>query len=194
MLKIKNRIITTLLLFVLAAGTITPITADAADGTATVYITDTGSKYHADGCRSLKKSKIATTLQKAVDTGYTACKLCHPGTVAKSSATSTATTTASTSTVAGTAATTGTATATASIADAAALQQYLATVNIIATTVTAVPAEFDASYYALTYPDVVTIMGTDDATILYAHYLTYGITEGRFPSAAAALTATKTKK
>ena len=50
----------------------------AASGDTTVYITKTGEKYHADGCRSLSKSKIETTLQSAVDRGYEACKVCKP--------------------------------------------------------------------------------------------------------------------
>jgi hypothetical protein len=43
-----------------------------------VYITDTGAKYHKDGCRYLRKSKIKTTLQQAKADGYTACKVCKP--------------------------------------------------------------------------------------------------------------------
>lgn len=38
---------------------------------------------------------------------------------------------------------------------------------------------FDASYYASKYPDVVSVLGTDSES-LRIHYLTYGITEGRF--------------
>ncbi len=37
---------------------------------------------------------------------------------------------------------------------------------------------FDAEYYANTYPDVVEVCGTDTDT-LFAHYLMYGINEGR---------------
>lgn len=42
----------------------------------TVYITNTGAKYHNAGCRSLRKSCIATTLSSARSSGYEACKLC----------------------------------------------------------------------------------------------------------------------
>jgi len=44
----------------------------------TVYITDTGKKYHADGCRYLSKSKHAVTLKDAKAEGYGPCSVCHP--------------------------------------------------------------------------------------------------------------------
>ena len=44
----------------------------------TVYITNTGSKYHKASCRTLKYSMIKTTLQEAKADGYTACKICKP--------------------------------------------------------------------------------------------------------------------
>ena len=43
----------------------------------TVYITDTGEKYHNAGCRSLRKSCIPISLSSAKSRGYTACSLCH---------------------------------------------------------------------------------------------------------------------
>ena len=43
-----------------------------------VYITKTGEKYHTSTCRYLKESKIETTLEKALKTGYEACKVCKP--------------------------------------------------------------------------------------------------------------------
>lgn len=42
----------------------------------TVYITNSGSKYHRDGCRYLKKSKIPISLSDAQAQGYTACSVC----------------------------------------------------------------------------------------------------------------------
>lgn len=42
----------------------------------TVYITDTGSKYHRAGCRYLKKSQHAISLSEAKRLGYTACSVC----------------------------------------------------------------------------------------------------------------------
>lgn len=44
----------------------------------TVYITNTGSKYHSSGCRYLRKSKIAISLNNAKNSGYTACSRCNP--------------------------------------------------------------------------------------------------------------------
>ncbi len=43
-----------------------------------VYITDTGTKYHAEGCRYLSKSCREIDRQKAEDEGYTPCSVCNP--------------------------------------------------------------------------------------------------------------------
>lgn len=64
-------------------GTITD-TTKTTDTTVTqpqeqiVYITDTGSKFHRDGCRYLSKSKIAITRKNAVSQGYGPCSVCNP--------------------------------------------------------------------------------------------------------------------
>jgi hypothetical protein len=50
----------------------------AAPGGTIVYVTKTGSKYHTGACASLRKSKIETTLQQAVDSGYEPCARCNP--------------------------------------------------------------------------------------------------------------------
>ncbi len=44
----------------------------------TVYITDTGSKYHRPGCRYLDQSKHEVDYDYAVANGYVACKVCKP--------------------------------------------------------------------------------------------------------------------
>lgn len=44
----------------------------------TVYITNTGSKYHRDGCQYLSKSKIAISLTDAKARHYEPCKVCKP--------------------------------------------------------------------------------------------------------------------
>ena len=44
----------------------------------TVYITKTGAKYHAKGCRYLKQSSSAIKKNSAVSQGYTPCKVCRP--------------------------------------------------------------------------------------------------------------------
>jgi hypothetical protein len=43
----------------------------------TVYVTKTGQKYHADGCRYLSRSKFAIDLTDACKK-YTACSVCNP--------------------------------------------------------------------------------------------------------------------
>ena len=44
----------------------------------TVYITNTGEKYHSSGCRYLSKSKIPISLSDAKARGYTPCSVCNP--------------------------------------------------------------------------------------------------------------------
>lgn len=46
--------------------------------TITVYVTDTGEKYHRDGCSSLQHSKHAIILEDAIAEGYTPCENCNP--------------------------------------------------------------------------------------------------------------------
>ncbi len=54
----------------------TPESVVEAPKSQTVYITDTGKKYHRDGCQYLSKSKHAIDLEKAISSGYTACSKC----------------------------------------------------------------------------------------------------------------------
>ena len=42
------------------------------------YITETGSRYHREGCRYLWNSKIEISLEEAKARGYTACSVCDP--------------------------------------------------------------------------------------------------------------------
>ena len=44
----------------------------------TVYITETGKKYHSGGCRHVKKSKIAIDINDARAQGYEPCSVCNP--------------------------------------------------------------------------------------------------------------------
>lgn len=44
----------------------------------TVYITETGKKYHNGGCRHVKKSKIAIDINDARAQGYEPCSVCNP--------------------------------------------------------------------------------------------------------------------
>lgn len=63
----------------LCISMITPVTVMAA-GNDVVYITNTGKKYHAANCSSLRKSKHAITLANAKASGYTPCSKCLGGT------------------------------------------------------------------------------------------------------------------
>jgi micrococcal nuclease len=44
----------------------------------TVYVTNSGSKYHREDCTSLSRSKIAVSLEDALKSGYEACAVCKP--------------------------------------------------------------------------------------------------------------------
>ena len=44
----------------------------------TVYVTETGSKYHTSSCRYLWNSKIAMSKSEAIAEGYSACSVCNP--------------------------------------------------------------------------------------------------------------------
>lgn len=44
----------------------------------TVYVTNTGEKYHRWGCQYLWNSSIAVTLDYALASGYTPCSRCNP--------------------------------------------------------------------------------------------------------------------
>lgn len=44
----------------------------------TVYITETGTKYHKSGCRALRKSKIPVSVEDVIGRGYSPCRICKP--------------------------------------------------------------------------------------------------------------------
>jgi hypothetical protein len=44
----------------------------------TVYVTDTGERYHRGDCQYLRYSKHAVSLKEAKRQGYTPCKVCRP--------------------------------------------------------------------------------------------------------------------
>lgn len=84
----------------LCISMIAPVHVMAA-GNDVVYITDTGKKYHAANCSSLRKSKHAITLANAKASGYTPCSKCLGGTsVSASTSTSAGAAAASANTVA----------------------------------------------------------------------------------------------
>ena len=75
-MKLKKQLLT--LLLVVGMVFSLPLTTFAASGNTTVYVTRTGEKYHSNGCQYLRKSKIAISLQDAVNSGYDACSRCDP--------------------------------------------------------------------------------------------------------------------
>jgi micrococcal nuclease len=52
--------------------------AEETDPAQTVYVTNSGSKYHIEDCSSLRRSRIAVTLADAVRSGYEPCSVCNP--------------------------------------------------------------------------------------------------------------------
>lgn len=52
--------------------------ATAALAATTVYVTNTGSKYHLSGCRYLKQSAIPMSLEDAKRQGFDSCSVCKP--------------------------------------------------------------------------------------------------------------------
>ncbi len=63
---------------VFIAESVPTVVVNAAEETTVVYVTKTGEKYHSEGCRYLKKSKIEKSLEDAIDEGYEPCSVCHP--------------------------------------------------------------------------------------------------------------------
>lgn len=52
--------------------------SQTAGESAAVYVTNSGEKYHRENCRSLRRSKIALSLEDAVKSGYAPCSICKP--------------------------------------------------------------------------------------------------------------------
>ncbi|MDR1099545.1 MAG: thermonuclease family protein [Treponema sp.] len=75
--RAKNKIVLLLIpLFLIPAAGL--LLSQAAGGETAVYVTNTGEKYHRENCRSLRRSKIALSLEDAVKSGYSPCSTCKP--------------------------------------------------------------------------------------------------------------------
>ncbi|MDR1239141.1 MAG: thermonuclease family protein [Treponema sp.] len=77
----KNKItllLIPLLLIPVAGLRLSQTAGTEAGGETAVYVTNSGSKYHRENCRSLQRSKIAVTLGDAVKSGYSPCSVCKP--------------------------------------------------------------------------------------------------------------------
>lgn len=62
----------------LASSSTAAFAAEPQKKEVTVYVTNTGEKYHRDGCRHLRRSRNPMTLTEARRRGYEACKVCRP--------------------------------------------------------------------------------------------------------------------
>lgn len=155
--KISSYIIGFVLIFSLVTADFIPVYA--ASGNTTVYVTNTGSKYHRYGCRYLSRSCNSISLQNAVDYGYSPCSVCDPPYLTESNATQ------NTNTV----------------------QPSTPTPSQSVSVQAAIDPNFDPMFYAITYPDVVDAYGFN-ITALYNHYITSGKSESRFPNVLGSLT------
>jgi micrococcal nuclease len=55
-----------------------PLSAAGQTDLTTVYVTNSGKRYHREGCASLRRSKIPLSLDDAVRSGYEPCGICKP--------------------------------------------------------------------------------------------------------------------
>ncbi len=142
----------------------------ALSGDATVYLTRTGDCYHADGCSSLSRSKIPTTLSDAVSRGYYACSRCHPGSLDAAPAAKPVTGPV--------------APAANSTTQAAVTQTPVTTVTVpvVQTTTSGWDCIYNETYYRANNVDVDKAFVGDSAGI-FQHFKTSGMKEGRRGSA-----------
>lgn len=74
-----KRVIVILLLAIAVVGIVGIMGGCQIDDSETiVYITETGTKYHAWGCQYLDDSAIPISKEEAIEQGYTACSVCKP--------------------------------------------------------------------------------------------------------------------
>ena len=159
--RIKKRIaLFSVLLMVLCSITIST-NAYAASGDTPVIITATGECYHTSGCRTLKKTRIESTMQDAVNKGLRACSVCNPGTIDSVS--------------------TAAAPAPVAVTQAAVSPQPAANVSDAIEalkTYKGNTAEFNAYAYYINNIDLQTAIGADGDKLL-KHYTDFGKAEGR---------------
>jgi len=75
-MKLRIAVLLLLMAFLLVCSS--PTTDDSTDDSTIVYITNTGTKYHNNGCQYLSESKIAISLKEACAKGYAPCSVCKP--------------------------------------------------------------------------------------------------------------------
>jgi competence protein ComEC len=55
-----------------------PVPQPSQPNSTIIYTTNTGTKYHRDGCRYLSSSKILISIENAIAKGLTPCSVCNP--------------------------------------------------------------------------------------------------------------------
>jgi micrococcal nuclease len=75
-MKLKTKVSFVIISVLLPAAAI--VLFMSAGGNTTVYVTASGQKYHTENCSSLRRSKIAVSLEDAVRSGYEPCGICTP--------------------------------------------------------------------------------------------------------------------
>ncbi|MBP3411936.1 MAG: hypothetical protein J6K89_01620 [Oscillospiraceae bacterium] len=74
----RRNLSSSFILIILLILLIIPVSAYTGNGGTTVYVTETGGRYHASNCGSLWSSKISIKLEDAIIDGYTRCDRCNP--------------------------------------------------------------------------------------------------------------------
>ena len=76
----KKRILVILLLIVATGAIIGTEIKPPIQTEPVVWVTQSGKKYHTEGCRTIQNSKNLRSLTKAeaIGKGYEACKICRP--------------------------------------------------------------------------------------------------------------------
>jgi hypothetical protein len=74
---IRRRVLLPVVVSLLAALTAVAPASIAQPQDVTVYVTNTGTKYHRDGCRYLRQSRIPMKLSEAKKR-YDPCSVCKP--------------------------------------------------------------------------------------------------------------------
>lgn len=168
----KSIVVVSMIALMIVGACTSTVSASATSGSAEVYLTKTGDCYHLDGCTCLRRSKIPTTLQDAVNRGFYPCSKCNPGTLDVTSSAAPAQSTP---------APTGSNSVAAAPVQTAAPTKTTPTVSKeveALKTYSGNTSEFNAYTYYMNNADLQTAVGANGAKLL-AHYKKFGKAEGR---------------
>ncbi len=70
----------------LACALVASFALSCAASDRTVYVTQSGTKYHRESCSALSRSKLPLSLENAIGKGYLPCGICHPPAVRENDA------------------------------------------------------------------------------------------------------------